>query len=277
VVPDTGFHVTIPSGCSWYPVLSGTLAIKSPEGSYSCKNLLILAGGSIHNSGELSLSGEMNVSGVYIATNNTDNTQNIYASGILLVDSAGMVKLGNQTSGDGYCDLVIHGGGTLIVHKGTLDIDDQLNVNAGGTFNMTKGTVFVNKFGKGSDYDITNPGAFYIAPGASGIISGGIIKVCGKTTTDTLTAINIGSPGFDFTGTSTLEMVHGDNPVHYDADIKTVPGATLQNLVINKTDKTVRITSDVSVNGKIVITPQSTLRVMPGNTVTVADSVIIQH
>jgi hypothetical protein len=276
-VPDHTISVKIPSGCPHYPVLAGKLSVDSTSGIYTCKNLEILSGGSINTTSALSVSGNMTVRGIYVSFSSLDHSQNIFSGGTLNIYPSGIIKFGAQTSGEGNTDLIIHTGGTLSVNGGTLEIDDQLNLEPGSVFNMDSGMVFIHKYGRGSDYNVTDPGAFYAAPGSSGTISGGLLKVCGKSSSDTLSAINIASSTFSFSGTNTIEIAHGTSPVHYDTDIKTVKEVTFQNLVINKPGNTINLFSNIVIKGTLTVEQNSILTAIDGTTVIVGDSVRISH
>jgi hypothetical protein len=276
MVPDHTISVIIPSGCIYYPSLAGLLTVNFPSGGYTCRNLDILSGGSIITTGGLSVNGNMIVKGNYTAINNTDGAQVINNGGRIELDSTANVKFGNQESGQGLSDLIINEGGNLTIHGGNLEIDDQFNLYSGGTFAMSGGTLFTHKFGLGSEYDSNNPGAFYVATGALGNVADGIVKACGRSTNGLYSAIKINSPEFTFSGTSTLEITRGISSANEDMDIICVTGAGLMNLVINKPNATVSLASDATIDGKIIIYPQSTLKINPGVVVTVRDSVIIR-
>jgi hypothetical protein len=130
-------------------------------------------------------------------------------------------------------------------------------------------------YGEGSNYGSSYPATFYIQSGASGTISGGVIRVCGKTTSGSYCAVSLNSATFDFTGDASLLMTNGISETKYDTEIRTVSGADLKHLLINKPDKTVSISTNAMINGKVKIYPDSKLQINQGVTVTVADSVIL--
>jgi len=275
VIPDISINVLIPSTCPFYPSLTSTLAVNYSTGVYRCRGMVIESGGQLTTTTSLNLGGQMVISGSYTANNNSSNTFNIFSGGTLTLNPDCFVKVGNQSSGTGYSDLRVMNGGTLQISGGTLEVDDQLQFFAGSTFAMTAGSVFAHKFGEGSSYEDRARGNLYAENGATGSISGGIIYVCGKQSADIYHAVNINSPDFYFTGTSSLVMTNGISSNHYDADIYTIPGADLMNLTISKTGATVQIISDASINGDLRISPDAHLQVAPGVTVEVADSVIM--
>ena len=268
-VPDATMNVVIPGGCPNYPALSDALVVNSSGGIYHAQRLDILDGASVTNTGTLSIFGSMNVSGMYVANNANSASQNIQSGGNLTINGTGNVRIGNQSTGSGFCDLVVNSGGTLNVSGGFLDIDDQLNIQSGGTFNMTSGMVFAHRYGLGSLYSSSNPGSFYVASGSSGSISGGIIKVAGKTTLSSYTAVSINSSGFDFSGASSLVFTDGVNITGDNVEYRTVSGALLQNLEVDRPDRIVTIGSNAAINGNITIGPASTLKITGGKIVTI--------
>jgi len=268
-VPDSTLNVIIPAGCLYYPSLSGTLSISSASGTYRTKNLEIRDGSSITNTGSLSVYGTMNIAGSYVANNTSSLSQQVFSGGTLTIRETGSVRLGNQSSGSGLCDLVVNSGGTLNVSNGILEVDDQLNILSGGSFNMTGGIVFAHKFGKGSAYSVSEPGSFYVASGASGSISGGFIKVAGKATVSSYTAVSINSSAFDFTGTSSLVFTDGVNITADDVECRTAAGAYLHNLLVDRPGRIVTIGSDAIFSGNVTVNPAFTLMVKPGMNVTV--------
>lgn len=273
-VPDYTMAVRVNSGCPRYPLLNGILMINSSSSlsDYSCRSLEIQSGAEVTNSGELHICGDMSVSGSFIASNSTSFSQLIEAGGKLVIPYPGVIKFGNQSTGSGSCDLVVNQG-ILSVEGGTLEIDDQLIILSGGAFFMNGGTVFAHKYGNGEDYSSSSPGAFFIDEGAYGDISGGTVKVAGKASLGGLSAINIKSPDFDFTGTGTLELVHGDNPTHYDVEIKVAEGAELKNLAINKPGNAVSIITDATITGNLILNTQSVLVIIPGIVVSIANNI----
>jgi hypothetical protein len=268
-VPDATINVVIPAGCPNYPALAGTMVINSASGTYRAQRLDILDGASLANTGTLSLYGPLNVSGMYIANNTTSASQNIRSGGMLTIEATGSVKIGNQSSGSGFCDLIVNSGGTLTVSGGLLDVDDQLDILSGGAFNMTSGTVFAHRYGLGSSYNVSYPGSFYVASGASGSISGGFIKVAGKATVSSDTAVSINSAAFDFTGTSSLVFTDGVNITDDNVECRAVTSATFRNLLVDRPGRIITIGSDAIFSGDVTINPACTLMVKPGMNVTV--------
>lgn len=274
-VPDINTNVTIPPFVPFYPELNNILAVNYSTGTYKCKSLFIEPGAQITNTGALNIGGQMIVAGTYIATNNSTNSQNVFSGGTLALLPMGVIRLGNQSTGPAYCDLKINNGGTLSISGGILEVDDQLNLMNGGTFNMTGGYVFIHMFGEGSAYSASAPGTFYVQSTAAGTVSGGIIRVAGKTTSGSYSSVSVNSPSFGFTGDAALLMTNGISETRYDTEIRTVSGANLQHLLINKPEKTVSIATDATINGKVKIYPDSRLQINTGVTVTVADSVVL--
>ncbi|MFC1733881.1 S8 family serine peptidase, partial [candidate division KSB1 bacterium] len=272
-VPTSSTDVTIPGGCTYYPDLSGDLTVGTSAGTYDCQSLTIQNGGSLEINDALTVTNSMTVDGEYTCTNSGSNSQQIGSGGSLTVSSNGVMKLGNQTSGNAYTDLVVNGG-TLTITGGTLEIDDQFNLLS-GTFNMSSGTLFAHKFGNGSTYGGSYYGAFYVAAsGTSGSITGGIVKVCGKTGSG-LYAVNILSSGFSFSG-GTLELLHGDYGTHYDAYINTHADVDLYNVIINKTDNTVYSQSNLDINGDFTMQPETYFTVSTGTTVDIAGDILLE-
>ena len=276
-VPTYLMDVSIPAGRSNYPVLSGTLYVGVNSGTYQCKNLAIQENARITTSAGFNLYGTMTVSGSYTANNNTDNSQLIYSGGNLVITPTGWVNLGNQSSGSGLCDLVINSSGQLNVAGGVLYIDDQLNLSGGGTFNMTSGSVFINKYGIGSVYSASYPGSFRVESGALGSIYGGLIKVNGKATSGSYSAVNLLSASFDFTSTGTLEITDGTYGSWDETEIRTVTGADFGNLIVNKPYRIVTIGTDALFTGSIDIKPAATLNINPGSTITVNGDITIEN
>jgi hypothetical protein len=156
-------------------------------------------------------------------------------------------------------------GGTLEVAGGVLEIDDQLNI--GGAFNMTGGYVFAHKYGDGSAITAIS-GPFVVSPGASGYVSGGIIRVCGKDG-GSQPAIALNDPGFDFTGSSILLVSNGISTTRSDVTMKTVNGAEVRNLVVSKPGFNVRLASDMVINGQVNVLENTSLEVINGYQVVV--------
>jgi opacity protein-like surface antigen len=207
----------------------------------------------------------MVVAGDYTATNNTNFAQTIFSGGSLQILDDGIVRFGNQSTGTGNSDLTVLPGGTLEINGGVLEIDDQLNI--GGGVYMTGGYVFAHKYGAGSSITSVS-GPFVVSAGASGNISGGIIRVCGKDG-GSWPGIALNDPDFDFSGSSTLLITNGVSTARSDVTIKTVIGTELQNLLISKPGYIVNLASDIVINGQAAVMEESSLRVMDGNSVQV--------
>jgi hypothetical protein len=264
LIPTVNDHVFIPAGCVNYPYLTSGLSINDISQTYKCKTLDIEAGAQMATSNSnLSVYGRMTVAGNYTATNNVNLAQNIYSGGSLQILNEGIVRFGNQSSGSGLSDLNILPGGKLEVAGGVLEIDDQLNI--GGSFNMTGGYVFAHKYGNGSSITAIS-GPFVVSPGASGNISGGIIRVCGKDGGN-LPAIALNDPDFDFTGSSILLVTNGVSATRSDPAIKTVNGSEFHNLWVMKTGFNTILSSDMVINGQVFVSEGASLLVQDGNTV----------
>lgn len=263
-VPGITRNVTIPAGCNIYPVLNSSLSVNSTAGAIECRGLDIQNGALFYSSGWLLVKGNMNVSGSYTCIYNTSNSQRINDGGELTITSTGIMKLGAQSSGIANNDLQVNNGGILNVLGGTLEIDDQLNINPGGEINMTGGTLFAHKYGRGTVYSSNGPGSFYIAAGALGSINGGTVKVCGRPSIGVYHAVNILEPAFSFSGTSYIELVHGDYAIHYNCSVYTVNGAILNGLKINKSGKTVFANSNLDIKSGLFVEPGSAFEIISG-------------
>jgi hypothetical protein len=275
-VPGVTDDVVVPPACPYYPVLpGGLLAIGGNTGAFLCASMHIDEGAQVSSNGETEIAGPFSVAGQYVVTNNTVNSQVILNTGELTIEPYGVVRLGNQSEGPAICDLRVSSGGQLTVNGGALEIDDQLILQAGATFNMTGGSVFVHRFGEGSQPGPLNPGAFYVQSGAAGGISGGLLKVCGKNPNPLYASVSINEPTFGFTGSGTLMFTPGISSNAYDADLQTVPGATINNLLISKPGNTVTVRNDAVVSGILMIYNGSTLNVPAGITVTAEKDVFL--
>ncbi len=253
-IPDVTNDVIIPPFCPNYPSLpGGLLSIGSNTGTFRCRNMIIEEGAQVSSMGNTEIAGLFSVVGQYVATSNAINSQIILESGHLAIEPYGLVRLGNQSSGPAICDLRVSNGGQLTVNGGALEIDDQLILQSGSTFTMTGGTVFVHRFGEGSQPDPLNPGAFYVQEGVSGSISGGLLKVCGKTSDPPYASVFINEPSFEFTGSGTLMFTTGISSNGYDADIVTAPGVGLNHLLIDKPGNTIAIRSNLVIGGVLMI------------------------
>lgn len=270
IIPGVDDNVTIPSGCPNYPEITSTLVVDTTSyGSYYCNGLEIQPSASLNTTGPLHINGKMTLGGTYTATMNGNNANRIYGKGELTILPTGSALFGNQTSVSGITDLLVYDGGVLNVDGGTLHIDDQLHVYSGGTLNMTDGELWVHKFGYGTNYSSFNPANFYVEAGAQGGISGGALRICGRTSFYGLYSMTILEPTFDFSGTATVKFEHGTYGTHYDASINAVDGVILKNLIIDKPGNTVKVTTDLTVSGSLNVQPNSTLEVEDGNTLTV--------
>jgi len=184
-------------------------------------------------------------------------------------ESSAVVKLGNQSSGTGETDLVVYSGGILNIEGGILEVDDQVHVLSGGTFNMTGGELYVHKYGNGTSLSYYYPGNFYIESGALGEISGGSLKICGRESVNNYHAFTILEPTFDFTGNSTVHFQHGVSASHFNSGIYVVDGVVFQNIVIDKPGNTVFVMSNLDIENGLTIETGSTLEIESGNQITV--------
>ena len=276
-IPSYTSDVLIPAGCPFYPVLSGILVVGYNAGTIQCKSLVIAENAQITTTSGFNIYGTMNVYGDYASTVNSDESQVIFNGGNLTIGQTGMMILGNQTSGTGINDLLINNGGQLNIAGGALYIDDQLNLTSGGTFNMTDGSVFVHKYGIGSTYSSSYPGSFWVENGALGTISGGNLKVDGKATSGSYSAVNLLSSSFGFTAGGTLEITDGVNATWDETEIRAVSGANLGNLIVNKPLRVVSFGTDALLLGNIDIKANSSLKVGSGLFVTVNGNMTIEH
>jgi len=266
VVPTVSDLVYVPTGCVFYPYLMSGLSINSTSQTHHCRSLEIQEGAQISTiNAALSVNGRMVVAGDYTATNNINLAQNILSGGSLQILDDGIVHFGNQSTGSGLSDLSVLSGGTLEIDGGVLEVDDQLNI--GGTFNMSSGYVFAHKYGAGSSITAIS-GPFVVSPGASGNISGGIVRVCGKDG-GAQPAIALNDPDLDFTGSSILLVTNGISATRSDVTMKTANGAELRNLVISKPGYNVKLSSDMVINGQVSTLEDASLMVLDGNTVLV--------
>jgi hypothetical protein len=277
IVPTYASDVLIPAGCPFYPVLSGPLFVGVNVGTLQCKSLVITENAQVMTTSGFNIYGNMNVYGKYTSTVNTDESQVIFDGGNLTIGQTGMMILGNQVTGTGTNDLLIDDGGQLNVGGGALYIDDQLNLTNGGTFNMTDGSVFIHKYGIGSSYSSSFPGSFWVESGALGTISGGNLKVDGKATSGSYSAVNLLSPSFDFTAGGTLEITDGANATWDETEIRTVSGAYLGNLIVDKPLRVVSFGTDALLLGNIELKPYSTLKIGSGLNVTVNGNMTLEH
>ncbi len=268
-IPNFYTNVTIPATCPNYPLVTQTMGINYKFSTIKCQRLDISAGASLSHTDRFNIYGEMRIEGNYISTSNLEYVFRIYSGGLVTIPSSGTVTLGDQTSGTGISDLIIYGGGILNLFGGTLEIDDQLRVRSGGTFNMTDGELFVHKYGEGSVFSSSFTGNLVLESGALGGVSGGTLKICGKESVGDYHAFNILEPTFDFTGTSTISFQHGVSATHYNSGIYAVDGVTFQNLVIDKPGNTIFVTSNLEVEGSLNIKTNSTLEIKSGNQITI--------
>jgi hypothetical protein len=238
-------------------------------GSYYCNGFEIHPSASFNTTGPIHINGKVTIAGTYTATMNGNNANRIYGKGELTVLPTGTALFGNQASVSGITDLLVYDGGVLTVDGGTLYIDDQLHIYNGGTLNMPDGELWVHKFGYGTSLASFNPANFFVEAGAQGGISGGTLRICGRTSFYGFYSMTILEPTFDFSGTATVKFEHGTYGTHYDASINTADGVTLRNLVIDKPGNSVYVTGNLSVSGSLDVQPNSTFNIEDSNTLTV--------
>ena len=142
---------------------------------------------------------------------------------------------------------------------------------------MSDGIIFAHYYGQGSDYSSNAPGSFFISPGASGTVSGGIIKVNGKTSNGSFSAVAIYSPSFDFSGSGKLNMTDGTHASYDVAEIRTIIGTDLNKITIDKPYRTVKIGTDANILGDVIIMPASNLEIGTGKIVIIGGEVMLQH
>lgn len=277
IVPVYPVNVLIPPGCPYYPSLAASLTVGNASGTFQCRNLLIQDGAMLTNSSSLDVYETMTVEGLYIGNSSSDGNHQIHDGGRLVVASTGNARLGNQPVAPGTCDLLIRDGGLLSVTGGFLDIDDQLNIDPGGTFNMTSGSVFIHKYGIGSDYSVSFPGSLFVDLTANGNISGGTVKVNGKATAGNFCAVNILSEDFRFTGNAKLEITDGIYATWDETEIRLGEGVWLNDLIVNKPLRVVKIGSDAFLSGDVTIQPGAILSIANGNSVTVQGDVTLEQ
>lgn len=269
IVPGINDNVTIPAGCPHYPEITSTLAIDTAYGTFRCNGLEIRQSATLNTNSPVFIKGNMVVAGTYTATMNGNNANRICDGGYLNIKPAGTAVFGNQTTLWGLTDLLVYGGGELVIDSGTLHIDDQLHIYSGGSLNMTGGELWVHKFGYGTSYASSNPASLYIEPGAQGSISGGILRICGKTSPYGLYSMTILEPAFSFSVPAVVRFQHGVYDTHYDASINNATGVVLPDLVIDKTGNSVFVNGDLSVAGTLQVEPGSALNIQPGSTMEV--------
>lgn len=271
VVPTVNDLVYIPTGCVYYPYLTSGLSVNDVSQSHRCRSLEIQDGAELTTlNAPLSAYGRVIVGGTYTATNSINSAQTVFSGGNLQILNSGIVRFGNQSTGTAESDLTVNPGGVLDIEGGVLEVDDQFNIR--GTFTMSGGYVFAHKFGSGSAVTAI-AGPFNVTPGASGNVSGGIVRVCGKEG-GTWPAIALNDPDFDFSGSSILLVTNGVSSARSDAAIKTVDGSTLQNLLVSKPGHTVTLSSDMVVNGQVYVTENASLKVAQGHRVSVGGGVM---
>jgi hypothetical protein len=273
IVPGITNSVLIPTGCINYPDLYSSLGIDTSWGLVKCRSLDIEDGASLNHYSSLFVNGTMNVAGAYTGTLSVNNSHEIYGNGQLSIRSSGSVIIGNQSSAPAISDMVIYDGGVVWVDGGYLEIDDKLWIKSGGSLTMTAGEISVHKYGTGSAITSLNPGFFYVEAGALGQISGGTFRLCGYDN-DSPPYIPpysfvINEPAFDFSGTSTLHIQHGDDPDQHNMSIYAVDGVSFQNIIIDKSNSTVFFRSNVDIKGNLTIEANSTLELESGTNVSV--------
>ena len=273
IVPGISNSVLIPTGCLYYPDLNLSLGIDTSSGWVQCRSLDIEDGASLNHSSSLFVNGPMNVAGAYTGTLSINNSHEILGGGQLSILSSGSVIIGNQSIAPAISDMVIFDGGVVWVDGGYLEIDDKLWIKSGGSLTMTAGEISVHNYGTGSAITSLNPGYFYVEAGSLGQISGGTFRLCGYDNDspphNPPYSFVINEPDFDFSGTSTLHIQHGDDPNHHNMSLYAVDGVSFQNIIIDKSNRTVFFRSDVDIKGSLTIETNSALELESGSTVSV--------
>lgn len=271
LVPGPDDDVYIPGSCPNYPDISGSFGVSAAYGSIICRRLEVGQGGFFNHSGSLDVNGELVVSGTYVCTINSDNSQRINAGGEMRLMSTGHVKLGNQSSGSGVTDLKVNNGGALVIIGGTFEIDDKLLVYSGGSLDLDGGTLKIHKFGEGTPLNSDNPGDFWIENGAHGSVRYSTIEICGRESDGNYHSLTIDEPSFEFKLNSTVKFTHGISGNHYNCGISVTDGVPLQHLEIDKPGTEVTVESNLTVEQTFTVTPGSVLKLSSGNTIVIGE------
>ena len=269
--PLTTSNVTIPSGCNYYPRLIDTITVNYPGGFYVARRIDILSGGVLNTHSAVLVNGEVNVWGAFNSETSIDTLIKIGDGGIVTIDSSGTMLLGQRTADSALTDLMIKDGGHLILHNGTLEIDDQLNIMNGGTLEMDDGILLVHKYGEGSPIGTGgNYSPVYVEAGAISNITGGSFRVVGKPSASSISAVQINEPGFSFGGINRFVVRYGDSPNHYDCEISAVPGVSFSTIRVMDNKKLI-VKSDLHISTLLRIKPGAEVELETGNTITISD------
>lgn len=269
-IPGATNTVTIPSSCTYYPLLDDRLSINGIVTAFRAKRLDIMSGATITTQDLVYIAGELNVWGTFNSESSSDRLVRIYNGGSVKIDSSGSMLIGKQTSGPAITDLAVYSGGSLFIKDGTLEIDDQLNILNGGKLEMEDGLLYTHKYGEGSNLDgYFNLAPLYIAAGATGGIYGGQLKVSGRLYTYG-PAIQLMEPAFVFGDNSILIVKPGDIPNQHDCELETVNGVSLGGLKIENGKKLI-LKSDLTVRTSLEVQEGAELEVEGWNELTIGD------
>ncbi|MCK5832146.1 hypothetical protein KAH81_00580, partial [bacterium] len=175
---------TIPSSCTYYPVLTSSLGVGTSSYTYDCASLTINSGGSVTGTNTnfytwLYGTLDINSGGTFHQNFNTSGRMEIRSGGKLQVDG-GTCYIGSN-SGYGYSDIYLRTGGEVEVNSGTLRIDDRLYVESGATVDLNGGNTYVKYRGRGD-----GDHGFRLRSGATLTMDGSPnLYICGAYSTST--------------------------------------------------------------------------------------------
>jgi hypothetical protein len=269
VVPTVSNDVVIPGGCPRYPNITTVgLSINNTTVTNRCKSLTINSGAKLTIDGAIYLycSGIVNISGVlnHHAGYGSGRTA-INSGGIVTVKNGGYLNIGsNQLSGgtsgtptgtiEAINDIYINAGQLIVESGGTVYIQDQLRLYSSSNtlFRQDGGSVYEAMSGSGS----ATTDKFSVATTAVFRMMGGTLYICGDSdgiTTDWDAIFFNASSIIDIQG-GTIELLNGSTPADFTLSIANT-ATVLNNLIINKTGKTVLIDgNDVAVGGDVTLT-----------------------
>ena len=126
--------VTIPSNCTYYPVVDGDFVINLDEGDFKCRKLIIMEGAKITTKGLVKVNGNVDVQGTWYHHTNSD----------IIVTNNGQINIDNGTvvcgsSDEHESDLKLNG--SLFVNDGTLSISDSLSIAESGDLSASKSKI----------------------------------------------------------------------------------------------------------------------------------------
>ncbi len=275
-VPDNTVDVVIPSGCTYYPLLTKELVVGSAfvSGNINrCKSLDLQQGANFFTKEGLTVNGSVTLNGWYrYYEHYQSGTHVVNSGGSIVIGTMGYVSIGEYDfPGNpalwGKQDLIINSGGSII-NSGYLLINDCLIINSGATFNMSAGECKV--YGWEAAYNATYPGSFYVASGATGGVTGGTFSVSGEEVTSYY-AFHILESGFDFSTGSNLNFWNeGDQSSYGDFEVYTVSGVDLPNVQINTQGSVVTAKSNLEIKSHLVVEIPSCFTIPTGITVNVS-------